>query len=264
MLSQHLISNSNNNFIDFNYILNLAKLSKCDYFITRNNKLYCAEEGSSIIHEFDIPFLLPNDIEFEISKDELKAILDKYEYYFIPDAFPYVLLPSIYWDMYIAGDIYSEFVAGADYMLFDKTTKQPLEQVRVRTVMYSYFKNIFNIVFNGFVARQFTLSNPYRFPNMQENEQIRKVLDGKTVDGASLCVFDLADANNSKIAFCLYKGLFSLTKADSLDIEIRFDRFKTKEFMASFIVYRKKNPIKNNKYGARLIETVHVMYVNLV
>lgn len=259
MLLQILTSSSDINPIsDFNYILNLAKCSKCSLFMAlkSTNKLYASTPESSIIHEIDIPFLLNSDLEFRLNPD----MIDRYESWFIPSKFPWIVLPSIYWDMYIGGDIYSYYTEETDYILYDKTTKHPLDQIVMHGIMYDYDRKVFHNLMDGFFCRIPTLSNPISFPDVHKNEEVRKVLNGKSSDGASLCILD---DGTHKIGIYMYKGIISMNKDDILDIDIRFDKFENKKFMATYKPIKKKNPLKSNSYGVPFRERIHAMYVNI-
>ena len=223
------------------------------------NKLYGIVDGLYVIHEIDIPFLLNTDIEFTLSKDAVD-IIDKYDSYFVPDEFPWIALPSIYWDMYSSGDIYAYYTEATDYLLYDKTTKQPLDQVQLHPVMYNHSRKVFRELMDGYFNRLPTLKEPIVFPEMHKDEAIRTVLDGKSADGAKLCILRNGNYN---IPIYMYKGIISMAKNDTLSIDIRYDKFSTGEFMATFKPVKKKDPLKSNKYGIPFRECVHVMYLDI-
>lgn len=250
---------------DFNYIYDLAKCSKCQMFtvLKSTNKMYGASNDCCCIHEIDIPFIVNSDITFRIDMIDKDMILN-YTRFFIPKLYNWVILPDYYWDMYKAGDIISEYRSDIDqYLLIDKSTKQPIDQIQMFKVrLCNDFNRItFDNQLNGFLVRLQTLSNPTTFENIHLDHTIRKIFDGKVAMGRSLCRMknDMVD-----VAFYMYKSLFSLGKSDLLDLDIRFDIYDTNLFMATFKPKKKKNPLTFNTYGVSFYERIHCMYINLV
>lgn len=250
---------------DFQYIYDLAKCSKCQMFVLlkATNKLYGASDDCSSIHEIDVPFLVNTDLEFRLDTVD-KELISKCDSYFIPYNYPWVILPSYYWDMYIGGDIYAEFSDDYDlYVLYDKTTKQPIQQIQMykHRVQYDRGRNYFIGQLSNFLARLTMLLPPHTFTEMEKHPTIRKAFDSKAAMGRFLCRFtnDYID-----VALYFFKGLFSLSKSDTLEIDIRFDKFNSKEFMATYRPKKKKNPITFNRYGVAFREQIHCMYKNIL
>lgn len=261
-----LTSNSNPIAItDMKYLYDLAKCSKCQSFIVlkSTNKMYGVPEDSCCIHEIDIPFLVNTDLMFNIDI-ESKAVFEKYTDFFIPEECPIVILPLYYWDMYYGGDIeYAYDKSQEQYFLLDKTTKTPIDQIH----MYKYnpridFERInFMNQLECFLKRQNNLGPVLSFDNMENNEYIRQAYDNKKTMGRVLCKLKYC---NRDIAFYFFKGLFSLSKSDSLSIDIRFDMYETETFMATFKPKKKKNPLTFNTYGVPFSEKIHCMYRSIV
>ena len=257
---------------DFKYIFDLARCSKCSIFllIKNTNKLYGAGNSCDTIHEIDVPFLVNTDLYFTMPSDkEDKDIVDKYESFFIPDKFRSVILPSIYWDAYRAGDLYAKYedeICEPRFIICDKSTKQPIEQLNtipiVRTESYYLYSTIMNQV-EGLFRRFSTVDkDPIVYTNIHLNETIRSSYDGKTSIGRVLCKLDIPDGR--KIGFYFYKSLVPLAKADSMDLEIRFDRVFKSDFLATFKPKKKKNPLTFNTYGVPFSEKVHCMFRNYI
>ena len=263
------IQTSSSNLIeitDFKYIYDLARCSKCKLFtvLRSTNKLYGSDGDCCAIHEIDIPFLINTDLQFVYDSDIDKSIVQKYDSFFIPAKFPWVILPSVYWEMYIGGDIYEELDSLCDKnILYDKTTKQPIEQIQMYVQRYhhDYQRNVFDNQLDNFLIRLYTLSTPYTFYNMEKDEMIRKVYDSKSIMGRFLCRFKNEYID---VAIYFYKGIFSLAKSDTLELDIRFDKFCTKQFMITYKPKKKKNPVSDNRYGVPYREVIHCMYVNLI
>ena len=257
---------------DFKYIFDLARCSKCSVFILlkSTNKLYGAGNSCETIHEIDVPFLVNTDLYFTMPTDkEDKAIIDRYESFFIPDKFNYTILPSIYWEAYKAGDLIEKFedeICEPRFILYDKSTMQPIEQFPtiplIRTDSYYLFTTIMNQV-EGLFRRFSTVDrNPIVYPNIHLNETIRSSYDGKTNIGRVLC--NLLTPDGRKIGFYFYKSLVPLAKADTMDLEIRFDRMFKSDFLATFKPKKKKNPLTFNTYGVSYSEKVHCMFRNYI
>lgn len=266
MQLQFLTSSSELNIIsDFQYLYDLAKCSKCQMFVLlkSTNKLYGASDDCSSIHEIDIPFLVNTDLEFRLDMID-KDMITRCESYFIPDMYPWVILPSYYWDMYTGGDIYTEFSNDLDvFVLYDRTTKQPIHQIQMykHRVQYDRGRNYFIGQLSNFLARCSLLLPPHTFIQMEQHPIIRKAFDSKAAMGRFLCRL----TNESiDVAIYFYKGLFTLSKSDTLEIDIRFDIFNSKEFMATYRPKKKKNPITFNRYGVAFREQIHCMYRNII
>lgn len=249
---------------DFPYLFDLAKCSKCQQFILlrSTNKLYGANEDCCCIHEIDVPFLVNTDLAFRLDTVD-KEIFDSYQNYFIPDKFNWVILPEYYWDMYVGGDIVAEYMSDKDqYILIDKTTMQPIQQIQMFKYRRSsdFMRVTFMEQLSGLLNRQCTLGMPESFYNLENDESIRKVFDSKAAMGRVLCRFknDRVD-----VMMYLYKGLFSLAKADTLEMDVRFDRYESATFMATFKPKKKKNPLKFNTYGIPFQERIHCMFINI-
>ena len=249
---------------DFKYLYDLARCSKCQMFILlqSTNTLYGASDDSCSIHEIKVPFLVDSDLFFRVDSTITK-IVDQYDSFFIPDKFPWVILPSYYWEMYKSGDLYAEYNPEEDrYNIFDKCTMQQIEQIHSRKCIYShdFESQNFENQLCGFLSRCKTLAYPEIFCNVENDPGLRKAFDNKTSFGRVLCRMK---NDNIDVAFSFYKGLVSLSKADTLDLEIRKDRFNTFSFMATFKPKKKKNPLKFNTYGVPFQEQIHIMFVNL-
>lgn len=251
---------------DFQYIYDLAKCSKCQMFtlLKNTNKLYGSlDYDSSCIHEIDVPFIVNTDLIFRLDNID-KDMIYSYKSFFIPEKFNWVILPDYYWDMYMGNDLISEYRYDLDqYVIIDKTTKQPIQQIQMyKCRLCNDFERLsFMDQLFGLFRRCTTLSNPVTFYNAHQDDNIRKVFDSKSSIGRVLCRM----RNDSvDVAFYLYKSLFSLSKSDSLDIDIRFDRYENNIFMATFKPKKKKNPLKYNTYGVSFQERIHCMFVNII
>ena len=230
--------------------------------LKNTNKLYGASDDCSSIHEIDIPFLINTDLEFRLDSIDKNTIM-QHESYFIPDRFPWVIIPSYYWDMYIGGDIVSKYDEESDiFILYDKTTKQPIEQIQMykRRVISDSARNSFIQQLSAFLNRLSILSTPIIFNNMESHPVIRKAYDNKVSMGRFLVRLT---KNDIDILLYFFKGLFSLNKSDTLDIEIRFDCYNKHEFMATYKPMKKKNPLTFNRYGVSFSEKIHCMYINM-
>lgn len=250
---------------DFQYLYDLAKCSKCQMFVLlkSTNKLYGASDDCSSIHEIDIPFLVNTDLEFRLDTVD-KSMISACDSYFVPDMYPWVILPSYYWDMYIGGDIYTEFSNDSDvFVLYDKTTKQPIQQIQMykHRVQYDRGRNYFIGQLSNFLTRCCSLLPPHTFMQMEQHPTIRKAFDSKAAMGRFLCRLT---NDNIDVAVYFYKGLFTLSKSDTLEIDIRFDVFNSKEFMATYRPKKKKNPLTFNRYGVAFREQIHCMYRNII
>lgn len=227
------------------------------------NKLYGSSDDCSSIHEIDVPFLVNTDLEFRLDTVD-KELISKCDSYFIPHKYPWVILPSYYWDMYIGDDIYAEFNDAYDlYVLYDKTTKQPIQQIQMykHRVQYDRGRNYFINQLSNFLTRLAMLLPPHTFTEMEKHPTIRKAFDSKAAMGRFLCRFT---NDHIDVAVYFFKGLFSLSKSDTLEIDIRFDKFNSKEFMATYRPKKKKNPITFNRYGVAFREQIHCMYKNIL
>lgn len=250
---------------DFKYLYDLARCSKCQMFtlLKSTNKLYGASDDCCCIHEIDVPFLVNTDLIFRLDCID-KELISTYERFFIPDKFNWVILPDYYWNMYIEGDLISEYNYDQDqYIILDRTTKQPIQQIQMLKyrACNDFARSIFMNQLEGLLMRISRLSNPESFYNIHNDENIRKAFDSKAAMGRFLCKFE---NNNIRIMFYFYKGLFSLAKADTLDLDIRFDIYENHLFMATFIPRKKKNPLNFNTYGVSFQERIHCMFVNMV
>ena len=256
MLLNILTSSSELNIIsDFQYLYELARCSKCQMFVllASTNKLYGTNDDCSSIHEIDVPFLVNTDLEFRLDSVD-KDMISKTESFFIPDMYPWVILPAYYWEMYKAGDIYTNHDPIKNcFILYDKTTKTPIDQIQMyrHIVKYDYGRN-------NFISQ---LDHPHTFYKMEQHPMIRKSYDSKAAMGRFLCRF----TNDSiDVAVYFYKGIFTLGKSDTLDIDIRFDRYNRNQFMATYKPKKKKNPLTFNTYGVPFSEKVHCMFRNYI
>lgn len=250
---------------DFQYIYDLARCSKCQMFtlLRSTNKLYGASDDCCCIHEIDVPFLVNTDLYFRLDLID-KAYLDNYKTFFIPDKFNWVILPDYYWDMYIGGDLVEYYDPELDqYILLDKTTKTPIQQIQMYKFRdcNDYDRMNFMNQLDGFLNRIRFLSIPEHFSNIETDTNIRKAFDSKAAMGRFLCRMK---NERTDVAFYFYKGLFSLAKADTLDLDIRFDRYDSHLFMATFIPKKKKNPLTFNTYGVSFQERIHCMFINII
>lgn len=251
---------------DFHYIYDLARCSKCQIFtlLKHTNKLYGVPEyDCAAIHEIDVPFLVNTDLMFKFDSSD-RDMLNNYKEFFIPEKFNWVILPDYYWDMYIGGDLISEYSYELNkYIILDKTTKQPIHQIH----MYRYrpcddFQRMeFMNQLSGMLRRFNTLRTPESFSNIHEHPSIRKAFDSKSSMGRFLCRMK---NDNIDVLFYFYKALFSLAKADSLDLDIQFDIYETNLFMATFKPKKKKNPLTFNTYGVPFQEKIRVMFINMI
>lgn len=249
---------------DFHYLYELARCSKCQSFVVlkKTNKMYGASDDCSCIHEIFIPFEVSTDLYFRM-EPENKDMVSKYKEYFIPDQFPYVIVPDYYWEMYKAGDIESMFIPDYNqYILLDRTTGQMIDQIQMsRTIEnLDYMRMNMLSQIEGMLNRFNTLEPVTTFTNMEKNESVRRVYDNKTSIGS---VFLKLQVGNRMAIMSIYKGMYSLAKADSLDIDIQFDRFQSNLFMATFRPKKKKNPMNLDTYGMPFYEVIRCMYINV-
>lgn len=250
---------------DFQYLYDLAKCSKCQMFtvLRSTNKLYGANDDCCCIHEVDIPFLVNTDLIFRLDCID-KDLLIQYKNFFIPENFNWVILPDYYWDMYIGGDLISEYnYADDQYIILDKTTRMPIQQIQMfkSRSCNDYGRATFMTQLEGLLNRIPRLSEARSFIGVHEDENIRKAFDNKAAMGRFLCRMR---NDNTDVMFYFYKGLFSLAKADTLDLDIRFDKYDTRLFMATFKPKKKKNPLTFNTYGISFQEKIHCMFINML
>lgn len=250
---------------DFPYLYDLARCSKCQLFIllSSTNKLYGFIDDCCSIHEIDVPFHVDTDLLFRLDSVSDKSYLDGRKY-FAPREFGWFMLPEYYWASYINGDLYSEYDPMINnFVIKDKCTLQPIEFISMRKYRYSddyMTQDAFNQLDN-FIKRQYTLGIPYEFTELEKNPVFRRVYDNKAAIGRQLV--KLQSDSGQMILFYIYKSLFTLNKADTLSMEIQFDKFNTSEFMATFKPKRKKNPMLLNTYGTPFEEKIYCMYRNL-
>ena len=250
---------------DFQYLYDLAKCSKCQMFVLlkSTNKLYGASDDCSSIHEIDIPFLVNTDLEFRLDSID-KDLIIQYDSYFVPALYPWVILPSYYWEMYTGGDIYSQFDSDTDrYVLYDRTTKTAIQQIHMYKcrAKYDHGRNDFINQLENFLIRSMNLLPPYTFMQMEQHPTIRKAFDSKAAMGRFLCRLN---NNMIDVVIYFYKGLFTLSKSDTLEIDVRFDSFNTREFMVTYRPKKKKNPLTFNRYGVSFQERIHCMHKNMI
>lgn len=250
---------------DFQYLYDLARCSKCQMFILlkSTNKLYGASDECCAIHEIDVPFLVNTDLEFRLDSIDKETIM-QYQSYFIPERFNWVILPDYYWSMYIMGDIVPQYDTASDLViLIDKTTKQPIQQIHMykHRINNDFGRRNFIQQLEGFLLRTRTLRPPEVFTRIEQHPSIRKAFDSKAVMGRFLTRLT---NENIDVAFYFFKGLFSLSKADTCDIEIRFDYYETNTFLATFKPKKKKNPLIFNTYGIPFQERIHCMFINII
>ena len=246
---------------DFGYILSLAKSSKCQIFamLKCTNKLYGATSDSCCIHEIDIPFLINSDLVF-ILNDDAKELIDSFDGdYFIPAMFDNAIIQDIYWNDYSNNNLIRDF-----FTMEIMKNKNRIPQIPIYNPKYppSDIKIMqFLTQLEGLFNRIPDVPTPILFTNMESNQYIRKAYDNKISEGRVLCkLFH----NDLPILFYFYKGMFSLNKSDTLNIEIRFSVSNPRLFMAVFIPKKKRSPIKNNKYGLPFSEKIYCMYINLI
>lgn len=247
---------------DFHYIYELARCSKCQNFIVlkQTNTLYGFPNDCSCIHEIHIPFKVNTDLTFGF--ESIKKEILQNTSFFIPSKFSWFILPDKYWEAYINNELIYEYDPRANqYILLDKEG-QPIEYIPMSPyrveINYVYQKMITQL--EGFFNRFRTLTEPCTFTNMQNHNSIRYIYDNKISIGRSLVRLT---NENIDVAFYMFKSLFSLAKSDSLDIDIRFDRFQNSQFMATFKPKKKRNPMTLNTYGVPFVELIHCMYVNI-
>lgn len=248
---------------DFHYIYELARCAKCPNYILlkSTNTLYGFSSDCSCIHEIYVPFQVNTDLTFGF--ESVKKEMLENDGFFIPDKYSWFILPNKYWDMYINNQIKYEFDLSLDrYNLYDMQGNPieyiPMSSYRVE-MNFTYQKMIQQL--EGFLNRLHYLDNPITFKSMHENETVRYIYDNKISIGRSLLKLV---SENINVAFYIYKSMFALAKSDTLDIDIRFDRYQSNLFMATFKPYKKRNPISiNNPYGVPFNEKIHCMYVNI-
>lgn len=258
-------SSSNSGMIpisDFRYLYELAKCSKCQMFILKDNVLYGASDESAAIHEIPVPYQTNTDLMFRLDTVP-KDIFDQHDTFFIPADFDWVILPAYYWNMYIGGDLEALYYPDINqYVVLDKTTKTPIQQIfvnKVRSIDDFGRKKMINQL-DAYFNRTRTLLPRYEFRDVHTNSVVQYIFDSKAIAGESLV--HLNDGNMN-VAFYLFKGMFSLGKSDSLNVDIRFDAFDTNLFVASFKPVKKKNPMTLKTYGVPFSEQIHCMYINL-
>lgn len=257
---------TNMNLIEgFKYIYDLARCSKCQSFILlkSTNKLYGTNDDCSCLHEIDVPFIVNTDITFQNDPDT-KNIVAKYEDFFVPKEFSWAIIPSTYWDMYASGNLQAVYYPERNnFIIVDRDTQFPIECIYMYQCrrINDFYKIDFMSQLEGFLYRQQFLGHLEVFTNMEQNEAIRKAFDSKKSAGRVLCHLKTGFRD---VAFYFYKGLFSLAKADTLDIEIRFDIIQNAAFMVTFKPKKKKNPLKFNTYGTPFSEKIHCMYRNII
>ncbi len=258
------IQTSNSEMIpisDFQYLYDLARCSKCQMFILlkSTNKLYGASDDCCCIHEIDVPYLVNTDLVFRIDCVDKNMILS-YKNFFIPEKFNWVILPDYYWNMYMNGDLIAEYNYDQDqYIILDKTTKTPIQQIQM--LKNNYARLAFMNQLEGLINRIPRLHQPELFVGIHEDVNIRKAFDSKAAMGRFLCRMK---NSNIDVMFYFYKGLFSLAKADTLDLDIRFDKYDSRLFMATFKPKKKKNPLLFNTYGVSFQERIHCMFINMI
>lgn len=250
---------------DIHYIYEIARCMKCSMYVLLRGTLYGFPNDCCCIHEFKLPFVPNTDLIFYDIDKNIKDVMEKYNEFFIPEKFPWIALPSYYWDMYINGDIEGNYNNGDDkIILIDKTTLMPIDQIALRRYRQQDDFNTMNMMeqLEGYFYRTQRLYDPIIFHNMENHPIIRKIYDNRANIGRQLLHLESSTIN---VAMYLYKGLFSLNKLDSLDIEVRMDSEYTNTFMATFTTTRKKNPIKLNNYSIpEFKERIHTMFMNLI
>lgn len=249
---------------DFQYLYELARCSKCQMFVVLKNtgKMYGASDDCCVIHEIEIPFLMNTDLIFRVDEID-KDIVYMYDKYFIPAQFPWVILPSCYWEMYQAGDINIVYDAvRSQNILIDKTTLAPIKQFqmyRSLPINDNLSKTFINQLDGLFKRRQFLLP-PETIKDIHLNEKLQIAYNSKTAMGRILVSIP---TSRGTIAFYFFKGIAPLAKADTMDLDIRFDMFRSNEFMLTFKPVKKKNPLKLNTYGVSFREVIHCMFMNI-
>lgn len=266
MIQMHFQTSSNSlvPISDFHYIYELARCAKCPNYILlkSTNTLYGFSLDCACIHEIYVPFQVNTDLTFGFENVK-KEILEN-DGFFIPDKYCWFMLPNKYWEAYINNQLRYDFDLSLDrYTLCDINDEEieyiPMSSYRVE-MNFVYQKMIQQL--EGYLNKLNYLDNPIVFKDMHKNEVVRNIYDNKISIGRSLLSLS-SDGINA--AFYIYKSMFSLAKSDSLDIEIRFDRYQNNLFMATFKPYKKKNPISiSNSYGVPFNEKIHCMYVNIL
>lgn len=248
---------------DLKYLYDLGRCSKCQMFILlqSTNKLYGFSDDCCCIHEIDIPYKVDTDLMFRLDEIDKDALLVSDNKYFIPTDFNWVILHEDYWEAYIGGDLYCEFDPYFNnFIVKDKNTLKPIPQFMTHKYRDSddyMMHNVF-MQLSGYFNRQHTLDSMIEFTGLESNPVVRTIFDSKASIGRQLLVLD------NSILIYLYKGLFSLNKADSLSVQIRFDKFEKNTFLATYCPKKKKNPLMENSYGAPFVERIHCMYLNMV
>ena len=248
---------------DLKYLFDLARCAKCQMFVLlqSTNKLYGFSDDWCCIHEIDVPYPVDCDLLFRIDEIDKEFILASDNKFFIPKDFDWVILHEDYWEAYVGGDLYSEFdIYLNNFVVKDKNTLKPIMQFMTHRSRESddyMMRNVF-MQLSGYFNRQATLEPPIVYTGLETHPAIRTIFDSKASIGRQLVVLD------NKITMYLYKGLFTLNKADTLSVEIRFDKFDRNTFLATYYPKKKKNPLLENSYGAPFVERIHCMYLNLV
>ena len=224
--------------------------------------MYGGIDDCCSIHEIDVPFIVDTDLMFYYD-NAFKDIMENYNEFFIPDKFNWVILPVEYWEIYKAGDLMSVYDESSDqYILYDKSIGMPIDQIQMQKArpINDYQRAQFHTQLEGLLNTMGRLGPVIKFTGMENNPAIRKAFDNKADIGRVL--LKLNDGTKDILIF-FYKGLFSLNKNDTLDIDIQFDQAQTNLFMATYRPKKKKNPVSFNTYGTGYNERIYCMYMNL-
>lgn len=258
---------------NFNYIYELAKCSKCQMFmlIKNSDSLFGGSDDCCCIHEIKMPFCSTVNLLFRTDSIDTELFC-KYNNFILMDNQYDILIPDCYIDKY-CNDELKVIYCEDKYVVIDNDNniieQLPLMKDKNKQIFMYEFKawidfDMLNFIkqVNGLIARFNNLLPGELFIDAHLDENIRNVFDSKVSIGRVMCRFT---KNTTDVAFYMYKGLFSLAKADSLDILIRFDKaFPSKIFMASFILRKKKNPISSKLFNLKYQEYVHCLLINLI
>lgn len=263
-------SNSNSGMIPINgfkYIYEYARCSKCNLFIAlqSTNTLYGGNKEFSCIHEMNLPFQLNTDLFLNFLEVD-KGIVESNDNFFVPEEWNWVILPEKYWTPYIMGELDIDYDYEKErYNVVEKKQYPftPIEQIHMFSVRQcnSFDENMFFKNVEAFLNRLPLLSDAKIINDIHLNPIIQEAYNNKTSAGRFVCQIKTENIN---IVFYFFKSLFSLAKADTLDLMVRFDKFESHIFMASFLPKKKKNPLSYNPDGFVFKESVHCMYINMI
>lgn len=242
-----------------------ARCSKCNYILAlkSTNRLYGANKEFCGIHEIEAPFEIDSDIFINFLLIE-KEIFNNYTEFFVPEDYNCIILPIELWNDYISNKLDKEYNYEKErFDIVDRKTRTLVPQINMFNLKPadSYDENMFFKNVEAFIERQRLLGSPYYVYDFHLNPVVQEVFNSPVSAGSFIC--ELKNDDGLNIVFYIFKSLFSLAKSDKLNLEVRFDRFNTTTFMASFIPIKKKNPLDYNPNNYKYEEKIHVMYLNI-